>query len=31
MATVEIKCRFCQQTEFVKKHDKGDAGHQRYP
>ncbi|MEQ1962163.1 IS1 family transposase [Xenorhabdus khoisanae] len=30
MATVEVKCRFCQQTEFVKKHGKGDAGHQRY-
>ncbi|CAM4003214.1 transposase [Xenorhabdus thuongxuanensis] len=30
MATIEIKCRFCQQTEFVKKHCKGDASHQRY-
>ncbi|WP_262985605.1 IS1 family transposase [Xenorhabdus griffiniae] len=25
MTTVEVKCRFCQQTEFVKKHSKGDA------
>ncbi|MBC8949048.1 transposase [Xenorhabdus sp. TS4] len=30
MATIEVKCRFCQQTEFVKKHCKGDASHQRY-
>ncbi|PHM72750.1 transposase [Xenorhabdus kozodoii] len=30
MVTVEGICRFCQQTEFVKKHGKGDAGHQRY-
>ncbi|MDC9607143.1 IS1-like element transposase [Xenorhabdus griffiniae] len=30
MATVEVKCRFCQQTEYVKKHGKGEAGHQRY-
>ncbi|WP_152669841.1 MULTISPECIES: IS1 family transposase [Xenorhabdus] len=28
MATVEVKCRFCQQTEFVKKYGKADAGHQ---
>ncbi|PHM63199.1 transposase [Xenorhabdus ishibashii] len=26
MAMIEVKCRFCQQTEFVKKHGKGDAG-----
>ncbi|MBC8949975.1 IS1-like element transposase [Xenorhabdus sp. TS4] len=30
MATVEVKCRFCQQTEFVKKQGKGNSGHQRY-
>ncbi|AXG44656.1 hypothetical protein GPY51_24210 [Photorhabdus laumondii subsp. laumondii] len=30
METLEVKCRFCQQTEFVKKHSKGDADHQRY-
>ncbi|WP_155271211.1 IS1 family transposase [Xenorhabdus bovienii] len=30
MATVEVKCRFCQQVEYVKKHGKGEAGHQRY-
>ncbi|WP_187655748.1 IS1 family transposase, partial [Xenorhabdus sp. PB62.4] len=30
MAMIEVKCRFCQRTEFVKKHGKGDAGHQRY-
>ncbi len=30
MAAIEVKCRFCQQIEFVKKHGKGDAGHQRY-
>ncbi|SIP72765.1 Insertion element iso-IS1N protein insA [Xenorhabdus innexi] len=30
MATVEVKRRFCQQVEYVKKHGKGEAGHQRY-
>lgn len=30
MATVKVKCRFCQQTELVKKQGKGDADHQRY-
>ncbi|MBD2816836.1 IS1 family transposase [Xenorhabdus sp. Flor] len=30
MATVEVECRFCQQVEYVKKHGKGEAGHQHY-
>ncbi|CAM3846255.1 transposase [Xenorhabdus thuongxuanensis] len=30
MAMIEVKCLFCQRTEFVKKHGKGDVGHQRY-
>ncbi|CBJ82531.1 Insertion element iso-IS1N protein insA [Xenorhabdus bovienii SS-2004] len=30
MALVEVKCRFCGQTTSVKKHGKGEGGHQRY-
>ncbi|WP_329840741.1 IS1 family transposase, partial [Xenorhabdus bovienii] len=30
MALVEVKCRFCDQTTSVKKHGKGEGGHQRY-
>ncbi|MCC8368240.1 IS1 family transposase [Xenorhabdus sp. PB61.4] len=30
MATAKVKCRFCQQTEYIKKHGKDEAGHQRY-
>ncbi|OKP00182.1 transposase [Xenorhabdus eapokensis] len=30
MATVEVKCRFCHQTKYVKKHGIGKGGHQRY-
>ncbi|WP_421692490.1 IS1 family transposase [Xenorhabdus bovienii] len=30
MALVEVKCRFCDQTTPVKKHGKGEGGHQRY-
>ncbi|MCG6273264.1 IS1 family transposase [Vibrio vulnificus] len=30
MAVVDVKCRFCRQTEFVRKHGTGSGGHQRY-
>lgn len=30
MAKVDVKCPFCEQTESVKKHGLGKAGHQRY-
>ncbi len=30
MATVEVKCRFCQQTESVRKHGTGQGERQRY-
>ncbi|OTA21880.1 transposase [Xenorhabdus beddingii] len=30
MATVEVRYRFCQQIECVKKHGKGDSGYQHY-
>ncbi|PHM71727.1 IS1 family transposase [Xenorhabdus sp. KJ12.1] len=30
METVEVKCQFCQQIEYVKKHGKGEAEHQHY-
>lgn len=30
MAKVDVKCPFCNQTEPVKKHGTGNAGHQRY-
>ncbi|WP_157879484.1 IS1 family transposase [Xenorhabdus poinarii] len=30
MATVEVKCRFCNQIKAVKKHGKGKGGHPRY-
>lgn len=30
MATIEVKCRFCNQADDVKKHGKGSMKHQRY-
>ncbi len=30
MATVEVKCRFCNRAKGVKKHDTGKGSHQRY-
>lgn len=30
MATVEIKCQFCQQTKSVRKHGSGQGEHPRY-
>lgn len=30
MATVEVKCRFCSQTDPVKKHGTSPSGVQRY-
>lgn len=30
MAKVDVKCRFCEQTEPVKKHGNGTGGYQRY-
>jgi len=30
MATVEVKCRFCNQIDYVKKHGEGSMKHQRY-
>lgn len=30
MTTVEVKCRFCQQTESVRKHGTGQGERQRY-
>lgn len=30
VATVEVKCRFCDQAKEVKKHGKGKGGYQRY-
>lgn len=30
MATVEVKCPFCEQTDPVKKHGLGSTGHQRF-
>lgn len=30
MATVEVKCPFCGQTDPVKKHGLGSIGHQRF-
>ncbi|WP_414079707.1 IS1 family transposase [Xenorhabdus bovienii] len=30
VALVEVNCRFCDQTTPVKKHGKGEGGHQRY-
>lgn len=30
MATIEVKCRFCNQVDYVKKHGKSSMKHQRY-
>lgn len=30
MATIDVKCRFCNQTDDVKKHGTGCRDHQRY-
>ncbi len=30
MATVEVKCRFCQQTESVRKHGSDQGEHPGY-
>ena len=30
MATIEVACRFCEQTKPVKKHGTGLTGHQRF-
>lgn len=30
MATIQVKCRFCNQHHAVRKHGKGCAGYQRF-
>ena len=30
MATIQVHCRFCNQTESVRKHGTGTAGFQRF-
>ena len=30
MATIQVNCRFCNQTESVRKHGFGNAGFQRF-
>ena len=30
MATISVRCRFCNKTESVRKHGKGSTGHQRF-
>ncbi|ATF08836.1 IS1 family transposase [Candidatus Enterovibrio altilux] len=30
MVTINVKCRFCQQTSAVSKYGVGHGGHQRY-
>ena len=30
MATIDVKCPFCEQTDPVKKHGPGSTGHQRF-
>ena len=30
MATIEVNCRFCNQTKSVRKHGTGSAGFQRF-
>ncbi|TKF28185.1 IS1 family transposase, partial [Vibrio kanaloae] len=30
MATIQVNCRFCSQSNAVRKHGKGVAGYQRF-
>ena len=30
MATIQVKCRFCNQTDFVRKHGIGNGGFPRF-